>query len=120
MLSKELIFYFIRKITNEFPEEWQDKLKGVSIFVTEDALKFDFKEKKKEVLGMWTSQVNAIEFFVPSLVNYMAPSTDIYEAIRKIESVVEHELLHAIGMSHDDINEYRKKKKSPVDKIRRK
>ena len=44
--------------------------------------------------------------------HYVAGEMDVYEVLRKVESVVEHELLHAVGMSHKQINNYRAKRKS--------
>ena len=110
MITKDLIYYFVRKKVNEFPEEWRKKLKGVRIVVLEDELRFDLEKDKSETLGSWIPTLNIIEYYIPSMLSYIVRERDPYSAMRKIESVVEHELLHATGMSHKEIDDYRKKR----------
>lgn len=110
MIEKGLIFYFVRKIIEGMPKDLQEKLKGISIIVYEDFLKMDSGKEKSEILGNWKGNVRAVEFFLPTIRNYIATEKDIYKALRMIESVVEHELLHAVGMSHEQIKKYREGK----------
>src|SRR3990172_903213 len=111
MITEELIFYFVRKVYKELPKEWKVRLKNTRIVVQKETIEFSDIEEKPEVLGQYSSRNRYIEYFLPTLRNYIGGERDIYEALKKIESVVEHELLHAIGLNHNDIDKYRKGRK---------
>ena len=118
MITKELIFYYVRRVLSTFPPEWNKFLKGVRIKVHSDEIQFDFEKDRKEILGSWNPTYKMIEFFIPTLVSYVANEKDVETAQQKVESVVEHELLHGIGLNHDQIHRYREEKK--LEEIRRK
>ena len=110
MISKDLIHYFVRKTINELPSKWQEKLKGVQVFVYDNHLRFNPEKKKSEIMGGWHKKTKTIIYYLSSILNNVAGDSDIYKILRKVESVVEHELLHAVGLNHKQINEYRKSK----------
>ena len=111
MITKDLIFYFVRKTIDGFTSEQRERLKGVKIFVYDNILVFDPHQDKKEIIGSWTGKYSMIEYYLPTLLNFIGPQKDVYEAIKKVESVVEHELLHAIGLNHEQIDKLREKRK---------
>ena len=110
MIDKNLIFYFVRRIRNGFPDKWKEKLKKVRVIVNKDAMVFSDIDGKPEVMGAWYEKIKLVEYFLSAIVNYFATKPTFEEGLKSVESVVEHELLHAVGLDHKGIEEYRKKK----------
>ena len=97
-----------REIVHTFTKEERKKMAGVYIYVDDKGLMYDWDNR--ETLGSWIEGSKTITYYLNSLRGYVDSQKE-EEKQMKFKSIIEHELLHALGYDHEGIVKYRKEKK---------
>ena len=101
----------VRQVINSFTEEEKKKIAGLYINIEEVNMGFDWEHR--ETMGRYTQAYHTIDYFVQSIVAYLN-NCKPEEREAKFISVIEHELLHALGYDHEGIKKYREDRKAKL------